>query len=45
MWPLSANPNGTVNGDQDLPFDDAVERIISAYNAKLNYMNSQITSW
>jgi hypothetical protein len=45
MWPLSANPNGTVNGDQDLPFDDAVERIISAYNAKLNYMDSQITSW
>ena len=45
MWPLSANSAGSVNGDQDLSFDYAVERMISAYTAKLNYMDSQITSW
>lgn len=45
MWPLSAHSAGSVNGDQDLSFDDAVARIISAYTAKLNYMDNQITSW
>ena len=45
MWPLSAHSSGSVNGDQDLSFDDAVARIISAYTAKLNYMDNQITSW
>lgn len=45
MWPLSANSAGSVNGDQDLSFDDAIERIISAYTAKVEYMDSQITSW
>lgn len=45
MWPLSAHGCGSINGDQNLSFDDAIERIISAYTAKVEYMDSQITSW
>lgn len=44
MWPMSANSVGATNGDRDLSFDDAVERIISAYTAKLNWIDQQITN-
>lgn len=44
-WPLPEDAVGLVNGDRDLSFDEAVERIISVYTAKVEYMNSQITSW
>ena len=43
MWPMSANSVGATNGDRDLSFDDAVERIISAYTAKLNWIDEKIT--
>ena len=44
MWPLSANANGSVNGDAELSFDDAVERVISAYTNKLEWLDEQITN-
>lgn len=44
MWPLSAHSDGSVNGDKDLPFDDAIDRLISVYNAKLSWLDSQIKS-
>lgn len=45
MWPLSVNVNGLVNGDWDLTFDEAVERVIRAYNDKVEWMDGQISSW
>lgn len=42
MWPMSASSNGSVNGDRDLTFDEAVERLISAYETKLAWLNTQI---
>ena len=44
MWPMSANSAGSVNGDKDMTFDEAVERMISAYNAKLAWLDTQITN-
>ena len=44
MWPMSANSVGATNGDRDLSFDEAVERIISAYTTKLNWIDQQITN-
>lgn len=43
MWPMSAHSAGSVNGDKDMTFDEAVERMISAYNAKLSWLDTQIT--
>lgn len=40
MWPLTS----TVNGDKDLSFDEAVERLIEAYTKKISFMDSQIES-
>ena len=42
MWPMSAHSAGSVNGDKDMTFDEAVERMISAYNAKLAWLDTQI---
>lgn len=44
MWPMSADECGTVNGDQDLSFDEAVERLIVAYETKMNWMDEQINN-
>lgn len=44
MWPLSAHIYGTTNEDQDLSFDDAIQRLIDAYTAKLNWLDEQITN-
>jgi len=44
MWPLSAHSYGSVNGDNDLPFDDAVDRLINAYSDKLSWMDDQISN-
>lgn len=42
MWPMSANAAGSFNGDQDLSFDEAVERMISSYEAKLAWLDHKI---
>lgn len=44
MWPLSANAAGSVNGDKDMSFDEAVERMINAYTAKLCWLDEQISA-
>ena len=41
MWPLPAD---AINGDAEMTFDDAVERIISAYETKLNWLDGQINN-
>jgi hypothetical protein len=41
---MSADECGTVNGDQDLSFDEAVERLIVAYETKMNWMDEQINN-
>ncbi|MBQ2126081.1 MAG: hypothetical protein II198_00310, partial [Bacteroidaceae bacterium] len=38
MWPISIR----VNEDESLPYNDAVERMKSAYNAKLQWLDAQI---
>lgn len=38
MWPISS----TVNGDENMSFDDAVERLKDAYMAKLAFLDSYI---
>ena len=40
IWPYPASQ--TVNGDEQMSFDDAVERIISAYETKLAWLDTQI---
>ena len=44
IWPMTANSNGSVNGDRDMTFDEAVERLISAYETKLAWLNTQINN-
>ena len=39
MWPITQ----VVNQDEKLSFDDAVERMISAYESKLNWMDREIS--
>ena len=41
MWPISS----TVNGDENMNYETAVSRMKSAYLAKLNWMDTQISSW
>ncbi len=43
LWPMSANSAGSMNGDQDMTFDDAVERLISSYETKLAWLDTQIS--
>lgn len=43
-WPMSAHSAGSVNGDQDMTFDEALERMISAYNDKLAWLDTQISN-
>lgn len=38
MWPITQN----VNGDENMSFSDAVDRIKSAYTAKLSWLDSNI---
>ena len=40
FWPISS----TVNGDETLSFDAAVDRMVSAYESKLAWLNTQITA-
>ena len=40
MWPISIR----VNEDEELPFEDAVERMKTAYNEKLQWLDAQITN-
>lgn len=42
MWPLAAHRSGSTNGDQKLSYDDAVERLIDSYIAKLSWLDTQI---
>ena len=43
MWPIRANVIGSfINGDETMTFEDAVERMISSYEDKLNWMDKQI---
>ena len=39
MWPISIR----VNEDEELPFEDAVERLKAAYNEKLQWLDAQIS--
>ena len=39
MWPITQ----VVNQDEKLSFDDAVARMISAYESKLNWMDREIS--
>lgn len=41
LWPISTS----VNGDEKMSFEEAIERMISAYTSKLQWLNTQITSW
>jgi hypothetical protein len=41
MWPISS----TVNGDEKMSWDDAVDRLKSAYQAKLNWLDTQINAY
>ena len=40
MWPISIR----INEDETLPFNDAVERMKAAYNAKLQWLDIQINN-
>ncbi|MBQ0025547.1 MAG: CotH kinase family protein [Bacteroidales bacterium] len=42
MWPISGQ---MPNGDETMSYEDAVERLKSAYLQKLNWLDSQIMSW
>lgn len=41
MWPI----NQVVNQDENLPFEEAVNRMISSYEAKLKWMEKEIGKW
>ena len=45
MWPLSPFFSGQINGDQDLSFEEAIERLSSTYMSKFEYMDNQISQW
>ena len=38
IWPMGS----TVNGDDDMTFDEAVERMITAYKTKLQWLDAKI---
>ena len=40
MWPISS----TVNGDESLPYDDAITRFKNAYETRLNWLDSAINN-
>ena len=40
MWPISS----TGNGDESMNYDEAVSRLKGAFLAKLNWMDTQISS-
>ena len=44
MWPASAQADGSVNGDQNMSFDEAIDRMVSAYSDKLTWLDGQIAS-
>ena len=48
MWPITLDSpgcQGLVNKDESLTFEEAVARMKSAYEGKLNWMDSQISNW
>ena len=48
MWPITLDSpgcQGLVNEDESLTFKEAVARMKSAYEGKLNWMDSQISNW
>ena len=44
MWPASAQADGSVNGDQNMSFEGAIDRMVSAYSDKLKWLDGQIAS-
>lgn len=44
MWPLSEHTSGSVNSDKDLSFDEAIDRLIWSYMAKLSWLDTQINN-
>ena len=40
MWPVTSN----VNGDANMSYEDAVNRLKEAYQTKLNFLDSYISS-
>ena len=47
MWPCNTLEviGYIVNQDEHMTFDQAVARMKSAYESKLNWMDSQISNW
>lgn len=48
MWPITLDSpgcQGLVNEDESLTFKEAVAKMKSAYEGKLNWMDSQISNW
>lgn len=41
MWPIG----GATNGDENLSFEEAVERLKTAYQGKLDWLDSEISSY
>jgi len=42
LWPYTEHPDGIVNGDQDLSYDEAVERLVDVYVRKLQWLDDAI---
>lgn len=42
LWPYAEHPDGTVNGDQDMNYDEAVEQLVDVYEKKLQWLDSAI---
>ena len=40
LWPISSS----VNGDEKMSFDAAIDRMVKAYEEKLSWLNAQITA-
>jgi len=41
MWPITI----VANGDESMDYDAAIERMKNAYQAKLEWMDSQVSTW
>ena len=42
LWPFKHETNRNDNGDYTLYFSDAIQRMISSFNARISWMNTQI---
>lgn len=42
LWPYTEHPDGTVNGDYGMDYDEAVERLVDTYERKLQWLDNAI---